>query len=684
MIESDELDGWQFTPPPCSGAGSEDQDAGDAGGAGGAAEGSSSSSGHSTSSPSQQQGAEVSCGLAHLPVQPQSLTERLETSGFVVFDNAAGPAYCATVRQEIMTLFEAGLLQPSKNKLATRRHSDGTVADGHELPKIGVFELDLVVNGEVRAEHVLGMAPCINKFWLEDGPKLVRRLTTACPTLALSGIDTIKLQYNNGSGGCFPMHYDTSSSHSEREMTAILYLNDAWEPGDGGELRVFPFPLEPVDFAPLNDRLALFNSTEMLHRVMPANAPRVCLSMWFARTKAARPVSLPLRLPRELASEESAGVMKIVFNPSNRRLFSKVLFADEWEQSFRDAFGATAQVGEALALNKRDVLSAAARINADLLQVVRSCLPMPLPSTLAAPIDCDAQPRHGNGRADADAAAGAGEDSDGGKGTGAGREAGEAREDAAPVPAKPITGSFGAMYCPKFLKTVEPLYDMHMGVENMAPLLYSLLRFHKPRRILEVGAGYTSVFLLQALKDNATEMAMYAQLIADGKCNCDGTPWAIEDFVHSDTFGVLECVDNLEHASTTAQKILEAAEKLDLLDHLDLYFQDAWEFADKEEHQQQLDIVWLDFGQGEKVGQFIDKVWSRIRPGGLVLCHSTLTNSLTRDWLEKMRARANDVTDVLGSFATFSMREPHKLFQNSFSIFQKRKDFAEPTFTKYP
>ena len=46
--------------------------------------------------------------------------------------------------------------------------------------------------------------------------------------------------------------------------------------------------------------------------------------------------------------------------------------------------------------------------------------------------------------------------------------------------------------------------------------------------------------------------------------------------------------------------------------------------------------------------------------------------------------QANDVTDVLGSFTTFSMREPHKLFQNSFSIFQKRRDFAEPVFTKYP
>lgn len=34
-----------------------------------------------------------------------------------------------------------------------------------------------------------------------------------------------------------------------------------------------------------------------------------------------------------------------------------------------------------------------------------------------------------------------------------------------------------------------------------------MVRFMKPRRILEVGAGYTSLFLLQALQDNASEIA---------------------------------------------------------------------------------------------------------------------------------------------------------------------------------
>ena len=65
----------------------------------------------------------------------------------------------------------------------------------------------------------------------------------------------------------------------------------------------------------------------------------------------------------------------------------------------------------------------------------------------------------------------------------------------------------GGIYDQSFLRRVQPLYDMHMGVENMGPLLYSLVRFAKPRHVLEVGAGYTSIFILQALHDNASELA---------------------------------------------------------------------------------------------------------------------------------------------------------------------------------
>ena len=45
-----------------------------------------------------------------------------------------------------------------------------------------------------------------------------------------------------------------------------------------------------------------------------------------------------------------------------------------------------------------------------------------------------------------------------------------------------------------------------MGAENLGPLLYAWVRFAKPANVLEIGAGYTSMFLLRALEDNAAEI----------------------------------------------------------------------------------------------------------------------------------------------------------------------------------
>ena len=38
----------------------------------------------------------------------------------------------------------------------------------------------------------------------------------------------------------------------------------------------------------------------------------------------------------------------------------------------------------------------------------------------------------------------------------------------------------------EFLEQVVPLYSAQMGTENMAPLLHSLINFHRPERLLEV------------------------------------------------------------------------------------------------------------------------------------------------------------------------------------------------------
>ena len=86
---------------------------------------------------------------------------------------------------------------------------------------------------------------------------------------------------------------------------------------------------------------------------------------------------------------------------------------------------------------------------------------------------------------------------------------------------------------------------------------------------------------------------------------------------------------------------------------------------------------------------------------GYMLVHSTLTNALTREWLERVRRGVGrsrpDSRGVEGGvreggcglgFSNMSFLEPHKMFQNSFSIFQKRDDvsgqYEEPVLTRFP
>lgn len=67
---------------------------------------------------------------------------------------------------------------------------------------------------------------------------------------------------------------------------------------------------------------------------------------------------------------------------------------------------------------------------------------------------------------------------------------------------------------PRFYRAVEPLYFSGMGTEHVAPLLYTLARMTRPRSVLEVGLGYTTPFLAQALQDNVAEFESDRRILA--------------------------------------------------------------------------------------------------------------------------------------------------------------------------
>lgn len=118
--------------------------------------------------------------------------------------------------------------------------------------------------------------------------------------------------------------------------------------------------------------------------------------------------------------------------------------------------------------------------------------------------------------------------------------------------------------------------------------------------------------------------------------------WCVVDRLAADAQhgpGQLHCVDNLAHAHTTAHLVQQGARSLGLDPYLQLHEHDAWAFHEQLGAELVLDLVWVDFGAGERLDEFFGNWWARVPVGGLLLVHSTLTNQLTRRWLDRKLAR---------------------------------------------
>jgi predicted O-methyltransferase YrrM len=228
-----------------------------------------------------------------------------------------------------------------------------------------------------------------------------------------------------------------------------------------------------------------------------------------------------------------------------------------------------------------------------------------------------------------------------------------------------------------------------MGVENLGPFLYTFLRMTKKRRIVEIGAGFTSLWILQALKDNDEEIEQVKSLQETGHCKLLNIDWTIDSELKSldEEPARLLCIDNCEHQKETATGASAVAKSLGLNSYFEFQRGDAF---DLDLGVETVDALWCDFGVGARMKEFISSAWSCIRPGGFLICHSTLTNHNTRQWLEGIRNRLPEEETGIppGEYVELSLLEPHKRFQNSVSILQKRKSspgemFEEPVYSQY-
>ena len=151
------------------------------------------------------------------------------------------------------------------------------------------------------------------------------------------------------------------------------------------------------------------------------------------------------------------------------------------------------------------------------------------------------------------------------------------------------------VYSEAFLSTVDELYEPVMGAENLGYLLHSFVRFAKPRRVVEIGAGYTTLFVLAAMKENDEEMSRIAE--RRDEMRLLDYPWVVGRELDEWETGrsKLVVVDNCRHQKQTATRAEVVAEELGLGEHLDFKVGDAFEQTFEEDS---VDLLFCDFGVG--------------------------------------------------------------------------------------
>ncbi len=77
-------------------------------------------------------------------------------------------------------------------------------------------------------------------------------------------------------------HGASLQARPNRILSTVCYLNDGWQPGDGGELQLWNGTgAEVATLAPLAGRAVIFLSEEFPHAVLPTQRDRLGIAGWF-------------------------------------------------------------------------------------------------------------------------------------------------------------------------------------------------------------------------------------------------------------------------------------------------------------------------------------------------------------------------------------------------------------------
>jgi len=178
-----------------------------------------------------------------------------------ITENFLNKTLASKLRANLLNLY-------SQNKLRAAGTGNGAVAlQDKSIRSDMIYWLDRKNNNEDETAF----------FDLMDN--FVSHLNSTCYT-GITGYEFHYTLYEKGS--FYKKHIDQFANNKSRQYSMILYLNEDWQPEDGGELRIH-YNDKAQDISPLNGKSVFFKSNELAHEVLPSHKPRLSITGWLKK-----------------------------------------------------------------------------------------------------------------------------------------------------------------------------------------------------------------------------------------------------------------------------------------------------------------------------------------------------------------------------------------------------------------
>ena len=193
----------------------------------------------------------------------------------------------------------------------------------------------------------------------------------------------------------------------------------------------------------------------------------------------------------------------------------------------------------------------------------------------------------------------------------------------------------------------EKYFRRSMGTENVGPLLRTLVQMIRPQRILEVGAGYTTPFLLDGLKVND-------KIFDEGNLDPSYKKW------HKSNNDPRLVVIDTDPLPQLDSKYVE---------HIQGKFQGrSQELFDK---YGEFDMVWFDCGDAQDYQDFLAEYWNIC--SHYMIFHYTFFQGQPTTVIDIISGSIDGWARLYGAnnVQRIDILEPHKAGQGSITMLKK-------------